>query len=140
MQFKRQKQADSDVNLTPLIDVVFLLLIFFMVSTSFIKETHLSINLPKAAFAEQQLDRTLAPLEVVIDSNGFYRIDGRSLVDNDSETIESALKNLSAGDYNTPLTITADATAPYQSVVTIIDIAGEMGFAKMNITTQADSE
>ena len=111
-----------------------------MVSTSFIKETHLSINLPKAAFAEQQLDRTLAPLEVVIDSNGFYRIDGRSLVDNDSETIESALKNLSAGDYNTPLTITADATAPYQSVVTIIDIAGEMGFAKMNITTQADSE
>lgn len=140
MQFKRQRQADIDVNLTPLIDVVFLLLIFFMVSTSFIKETHLSINLPKAMFGDEKVDLPRAPLEIIIDSNGFYRIDGRALVDNNSETIESALKNLSAGDYNTPLTITADATAPYQSVVSIIDIAGELGFAKMNITTQADAE
>lgn len=140
MQFKRQRQADIDVNLTPLIDVVFLLLIFFMVSTSFIKETHLSINLPKAMFGDEKVDQPRAPLEIIIDSNGFYRIDGRALVDNNSETIESALKNLSAGDYSTPLTITADATAPYQSVVSIIDIAGELGFAKMNITTQADNE
>jgi len=54
LQFKRQKQAETEVNLTPLIDVVFLLLIFFMVSTSFIKETHLSINLPKALSGEEQ--------------------------------------------------------------------------------------
>jgi biopolymer transport protein ExbD len=139
LQFKRQKQAEIDVNLTPLIDVVFLLLIFFMVSTSFIKETHLSINLPKAANGQEQVQE-LAPLEVIIDSNGFYRVDGRSLVDTDSETLESALRNLANGDLTTPITITSDATAPYQSVVKVIDIAGAMGFSKMNITTQPDNE
>ena len=133
MQFKRQKQAAIDVNLTPLIDVVFLLLIFFMVSTSFIKETHLTLNLPTAANAEQIVQETVA-LEVIIDNNGFYRIDGRALINTDSETIKSALKNLSQDDLSTPLTVTADATAPYQAVVKIIDIAGGMGFTKINIT------
>ena len=139
MQFKRQKQAAIDVNLTPLIDVVFLLLIFFMVSTSFIKETHLTLNLPTAANAEQIVQETVA-LEVIIDNNGFYRIDGRALINTGGETIKSALKNLSQDDLSTPLTVTADATAPYQAVVKIIDIAGGMGFTKINITTQPEAE
>ncbi len=139
MQFKRQKQADIDVNLTPLIDVVFLLLIFFMVSTSFVKETHLSINLPKAINGEEKVQETAA-MEVIIDVNGFYRIDGKALVDTDSETLRSALKNLSGANYSMPITITSDANAPYQAVVTVIDIAGALGFGKMNITTQSDTE
>ncbi|MEZ7984966.1 MAG: biopolymer transporter ExbD [Pseudomonadales bacterium] len=139
MQFKRQKQAAIDVNLTPLIDVVFLLLIFFMVSTSFIKETHLTLNLPTAVNAEEIVKETVS-LEVIIDNNGFYRIDGRALINTDRETLESALKNLSQGDLSTPLTVTADATSPYQAVVKIIDIAGGMGFTKINITTQPEAE
>jgi biopolymer transport protein ExbD len=139
LQFKRQKQAAIDVNLTPLIDVVFLLLIFFMVSTSFIKETHLTLNLPTAVNAEEIVKETVS-LEVIIDNNGFYRIDGRALINTDRETLESALKNLSQGDLSTPLTVTADATSPYQAVVKIIDIAGGMGFTKINITTQPEAE
>ena len=139
MQFKRQKQADIDVNLPPLIDVVFLLLIFFMVSTSFVKETHLSINLPKAINGEEKVQETAA-MEVIIDVNGFYRIDGKALVNTDSETLRSALKNLSGANYSMPITITSDANAPYQAVVTVIDIAGALGFGKMNITTQSDTE
>jgi|TARA_B110000977_G_C10960453_1_gene448326 biopolymer transport protein ExbD len=139
LQFKRQKQAAIDVNLTPLIDVVFLLLIFFMVSTSFIKETHLTLNLPSAVHAQEVVQETVS-LEVIIDSNGFYRIDGRALINTDNETLESALKNLSQGNLSTPLTVTADATAPYQAVVKIIDIAGGMGFTKINITTQPEAE
>ncbi len=137
MQFKRQQQAPVDVNLTPLIDVVFLLLIFFMVSTSFIKETHLTLKLPKAANSEQRAP-DIEPLEVLIDRNGFYRVDGRALADIDTDVIESALRNLSEGDFNRPLTITADADAPYQAVVTLIDTAGAMGFAQIHITTQPD--
>ena len=139
MQFKRQKQAAIDVNLTPLIDVVFLLLIFFMVSTSFIKETHLTLNLPTAVNAEEIVKETVS-LEVIIDNNGFYRIDGRALINTDRETLESALKNLSQGDLSTPLTVTADATSPYEAVVKIIDIAGGLGFTKINITTQPEAE
>lgn len=137
MQFKRQKQADIEVNLTPLIDVVFLLLIFFMVSTSFIKETHLSLNLPKALSGEEQVQESAA-LEVIIDVNGFYQINGRALVNTDTETLESALKNLSENDLSKPITITSDANAPYQSVVSVIDIAGSLGFSKINITTSPD--
>lgn len=139
MQFKRQKQAAIDVNLTPLIDVVFLLLIFFMVSTSFIKETHLTLNLPQAANANEQVQES-SPLEVIIDKNGFYRIDGRSLINTDKQTLKSALINLSQNDLSTPLTITADADSPYQAVVRLIDVAGGMGFTKINITTQPEAE
>ena len=137
MQFKRQKQADTEVNLTPLIDVVFLLLIFFMVSTSFIKETHLSINLPKALSGEEQVQEAAA-LEVIIDANGFYQINGRALVNTDTETLQSALKSLSENDISKPITVTSDANAPYQAVVSVIDIAGSMGFSKINITTSPD--
>ena len=139
MQFKSQKQAAIDVNLTPLIDVVFLLLIFFMVSTSFIKETHLSLNLPKAANAKDTLSEAAA-LDVIIDKNGFYRIDGRALINTDAATLESALINLSKNELSTPLTITADAESPYQAVVQLIDVAGGMGFTKINITTQPKAE
>ena len=139
MQFKRQKQASIDVNLTPLIDVVFLLLIFFMVSTSFIKETHLTLNLPKAVNAEDYIQATSA-LEVIIDNNGFYRIDGRALINVDIETLKSALVNLSKNDLSTPITITADADSPYQAVVRLIDVAGGIGFTKINITTQPEAE
>ena len=138
MQFKRQQQAPVDVNLTPLIDVVFLLLIFFMVSTSFIKETHLTLNLPKAANSEQRAPDSV-PLEVLVDSNGFYRVDGKALADVSREVLSSALKNLSEGNFNRPLTITSDADAPYQAVVTLIDTAGAMGFAQIHITTQPET-
>ena len=138
MQFKRQQQAQVDVNLTPLIDVVFLLLIFFMVSTSFIKETHLTLKLPKAANSEERVV-DVEPLEVLVDRNGFYSVDGRALADIDVTVLESALRNLSEGDFSRPLTITADADAPYQAVVTLIDTAGAMGFAQIHITTQPDS-
>ncbi|MGB5325432.1 MAG: biopolymer transporter ExbD [Pseudomonadales bacterium] len=137
MQFKRQRRQEIDINLTPLIDVVFLLLIFFMVSTSFVKESHLTLNLPKAINSGASDGRS-GSLEVIVDPNGFYRVADKSLVDNSVATLRSALKNLSGEDYKQPLTITADAGAPYQSIVRIIDIGGKLGFSQINITTQED--
>jgi biopolymer transport protein ExbD len=141
VQFQREtrQSRDVDVNLTPLIDVVFLLLIFFMVSTSFIKETHLSVNLPRAQDATQA-SADEDPIEIIINQGGFYQIDGHTLVDNDIGTLRSALKNLSGDNYDRALTITADAAAPYQSVVSLIDVAGNLGFRRVHITTQPDSE
>jgi biopolymer transport protein ExbD len=140
LQFKRQKKAEIDINLTPLIDVVFLLLIFFMVSTSFIKESHLTLNLPQAINGLSS-DSHRGGLEVIVDQNGSYHINDKSLVDTRLATLRSALKNLSQEDYSRPLTITADAAAPYQAIVRVIDVGGQLGFAQIDITTQDnDSE
>lgn len=134
MQFRRQAREEDSVNLTPLIDVVFLLLIFFMVSTTFTEETHLSIDLPEAV-GDPQTD-TSDRLDVLISAEGSYSVNGQALVNNKAETLKSALQKLSHGDIKLPLTITADAKTPHQAVVTAMDAAGQLGFVKLSITTR----
>lgn len=138
MKFKRESNPPIDVNLTPLIDVVFLLLIFFMVSTSFVKESHLTLKLPSASTA-QQTQSDVQGLEVIVDANGSYRIGDKPLGAGSTEMLGSALRNIAEEDFSMPLTITADAGAPYQSIVTLIDVAGREGFFKIQITTQEQS-
>jgi len=133
VQFKRQKDGEVSVNLTPLIDVVFLLLIFFMVSTTFTKETHLSVDLPEA-IGEEKTDQP-KQIEILIDAGGQYVIDGRSLVSTKIETVMKALETVSKGDTTLPLIITADASTPHQAVVTAMDAAGQLGFAHLSLTT-----
>lgn len=138
MQFKRQRNQAVDVNLTPLIDVVFLLLIFFMVSTSFTKESHLSLNLPEAS-GEEATDSPKS-IEILIDANGQYVVNQHSLVSTRIETIKAALAEVSAGDSKLPLTITADAKTPHQAVITAMDAAGQMGFTQLSLTTKRPAE
>lgn len=134
MQFRRQSREEDSVNLTPLIDVVFLLLIFFMVSTTFTEETHLSIDLPEAV-GDPKSDSS-DRLDIVIGADGAFSVNGQALVNNKIETLKSALEKLSTGDTKLPLTITADAKTPHQAVVTAMDAAGQLGFAKLSITTR----
>ncbi|ARN75840.1 ExbD/TolR family protein [Oceanicoccus sagamiensis] len=134
MQFKRQSKAAVSVDLTPLIDVVFLLLIFFMVSTTFTKETHLSLDLPEAS-GEEKTDLP-QQIEVLIDANGQYVINGRSLVSTSIETVIAALETVQAGDVKVPLVITADAATPHQAVITAMDAAGQLGFVQLSLTTK----
>jgi len=122
------------INLTPLIDVVFLLLIFFMVSTTFTRETQLSIDLPEAegkvkTASEEQI-------EILIDEAGSYRVNGQGLVDNRVRTLQAAIYKISAGDTTLPMIITADAQAQHQYVVRAMDAAGQMGFVHLSITTR----
>lgn len=137
MKFPRQRQEEVNVNITPLIDVVFLLLIFFMVSTTFTKETHLEVDLPEAEnalpIAEQQEQESI---EILITLKGDYLLNGKALINRQPKTLRKALYNLSHGNTEIPLTITADANTPYQAVVTAMDIAGKLGFEKLNISTQ----
>lgn len=134
MKFRRQKLGEVSVNLTPLIDVVFLLLIFFMVSTTFTKETHLSIDLPEAT-GEASAD-VPEQIEILINEAGEYTINERRLVDTDIETIKLAIRKLSDGDTSVPMVITADAQTPHESVVRAMDAAGQMGFIHLSITTR----
>ncbi len=138
MKFRRQAGSEVSVNLTPLIDVVFLLLIFFMVSTTFTKETHLAIDLPEASGEIQQ--EQPRQVEIVISKEGEFSVNGRSLVNSRIETVKNALGKVSDGDSQLPLIITADAKTPYQSVVTAMDAAGQLGFVNLSMTTRRDSE
>lgn len=138
MQFRRQLREEESINLTPLIDVVFLLLIFFMVSTTFTKETHLSIDLPEASgepVAEQPDN-----IEVIINADGSYAINGNALINSEVSTLLSALGSTLGDDVSsaasTPLIITADAKAAHESVVRAMDAAGQMGFVQLSITTR----
>ncbi|MFW1677795.1 ExbD/TolR family protein [Pontibacter sp. JAM-7] len=134
MKFPRQKPEEVSVNLTPLIDVVFLLLIFFMISTTFTKETHLEIDLPEAS-GEKSVDQDLV-LEVLIAADGQFSVNGAVLVNAQADTLSRALRELAGDNRELPLIITADAQTPHQAVVTAMDVAGKLGFTKLSITTQ----
>jgi len=133
VKFARRARQEVDINLTPLIDVVFLLLIFFMVSTTFTKETHLSIDLPEAS--SQSSRSSDLQIEITITRDGDYAINGVSLINRQDETLREAIQKVSEGDNAIPMIITADSATPHQSVVTALDIAGQLGFTQLSITT-----
>lgn len=134
MQFKRQVKVEDSVNLTPLIDVVFLLLIFFMVSTTFTKETHLKIDLPEA---NGDLQPALVnQIEVVVGSKGGFSLNGRALVNKQMATLRAAIQDVAGDDAGLPFIITGDASTPYQTIISVMDLAGQMGFANLSLTTQ----
>lgn len=134
MKFRRQRIDDGGVNLTPLIDVVFLLLIFFMVSTTFTKESRLQLQLPTAD-GEPMVEDAEA-IEIVIDARGRFQVNERALGDGGLEALLRAMQTAAGGDTMRPVIITADANSPHQSVVTAMDAAGRLGFVQLSITTQ----
>ena len=134
MNFKRRHKEELNLNLTPLIDIVFLLLIFFMVSTTFTKESHLAVNLPEAD--GEVADASDRMVEVVIDKNGLYSVNGQLLISHKLLTLKQAIEKVSNGDRSLPFIITADAVTPHQSVVQAMDAAGQLGFSRLSITSK----
>lgn len=135
MQFKRQVKVEENINLTPLIDVVFLLLIFFMVSTTFTKETHLKIDLPEASGDLQPI--AADQIEVVVDARGSFTVNGKPLVNSQINTLRIAINELGHGNTAIPFLITGDANARYESIVMVMDLAGQMGYSNLSMTTRA---
>lgn len=138
MKFNRQSRTEVDVNLTPLIDVVFLLLIFFMVSTTFTDKTELAIDLPEAK-GQLQME-SQGEIEVVVSQGGDYSINGKKLLNAQFATLKSAIEKISEGDYKKPFIITADAQSPHQAVVMVMDAAGQLGFTNLSITSIQPNE
>lgn len=134
MKLNLRPRTQPEVNMTSLIDVVFLLLIFFMVSTSFVKQTQITISLPEAeslSVVEESPDQ----IDIMITETGTILVNGRELLNNRADTIRNALQKTSNSDHSLPLTISADANAKHQFVVTAMDVAGRLGFTQINIAT-----
>lgn len=134
MKFKRQVRHETEINLTPMLDVVFLLLIFFMVSTTFTKESHLTIDLPEASTNAKATEQE--SLEILISSTGEYSINNKKLINQQFNTLKRGLEKAMDGRSKLPTIITADAKAPHESVVKVMDAAGQLGIVNVRITTR----
>ncbi len=135
MKFRRKARENVEINLASLIDVVFILLLFFVVTTTFTRETQLKVDLPEAASGTPPQPSELKTLEVLIGVDGGYSLNGQTLLKSALPSVMSALQKESEGDNSLPVVISADAKTPHQAVITAMDAAGKLGFAHLRITT-----
>lgn len=134
MKFRQNIPEKLEINITPMIDIVFLLLIFFMVTTTFNRETELQIVLPEANGEELSIED---PLEIAIDSQGQFFVNQHQVINNNIETLKKAVQQ-AAGDNNNPqVVVNADGKTPHQSVITALDALSQMGFVHVTFATSS---
>ena len=130
---------DPEINLIPLIDVSLLLVIFFMLTSTFMQEGRLKIELPQASLAPTGRQKS-DPLVISVTQAGTYRVNDRELINNSPDTLRAAIQEVAGADRNKPVTVRADARSTHQSVVTAMDVLGKLGFVRINIATVEDSQ
>jgi len=135
MNLKPRRAEEPEINVISLIDVVLLLVVFFMLSSNFSTEGRLRIRLPQAN--AQAAERAASDaLVVTVSASGAYLVNGRELVNSGSDTLRAAiLKSTPVTARAAPVTIRADGRATHQSVVTAMDVLGRLGFTQMNVAT-----
>lgn len=134
MNFRKKQEEPLDVNITPLIDVVFLLLIFFMIATTFKKDANIQIDLPKATGAP--IKHHAFNLEISIDSLGRYYVNNRRLRNNKIETLKLAIKETVGDRKNPHIVINSDKDTTYQSVMTAMDAVRQLGMNRFSLTVK----
>jgi len=131
------RKDDLDVNITPLIDVVFLLLIFFMVSTTFERESEIEIVLPQSTADVAPADEFV--MQITIDRDGTYFVNGQRVINTQLETLKQAMQKVAGDRKDPPIILSADAQTPHQSVITVMDAARQLGFVHLNFATTHNS-
>ena len=132
MNFRQLRRPEVSINLTPLIDVVFLLLIFFMVSTSFSQLTQLVVDLPEAEGTPASADTSVL---LVVDVAGNMTLDGEP-VPNNVRGLSAAMGERLSGNTDIPVILSADAMTPHQYVVTAMDVAAQLNITRLTIATE----
>ena len=139
MNFRQNDSGQElELNLTPLIDVVFLLLIFFMVSTTFNKQSEISIELPEASGKPLKTDKFV--IEIEIDSQGRYFVNQQRVKDNKVATLKRAIRLTQGKEKKPQLIISSDRNTPYQSVITAMDAARQLGLVNLTFATKQATE
>ena len=137
MNFRARRREKPELNLIPMIDVLIVLLIFLVLTTTFSREASLHIRLPEAS-------RSTAPertgVQVVIDAGGHFFVNERQVLNNRLETVKKALRVAAGEEKNPLLTISADQKTPHQAVMTILDAAGQLGFVHITFAAKAAGE
>lgn len=133
MNLRQRRREDPEVNITSLIDVVLLLLIFFMITTTFEREAQLQVDLPEAS--SEPTPRPDKVLEITINLNGDYFINEQQVVKSSADTLRRAIVQVIGKNRDLPVIVRADARSPFQSVVTAMDVTGQLGLTQMSLAT-----
>jgi biopolymer transport protein ExbD len=128
-----QRDEEPEINLISLIDVLLVLVLFLVLTTTFAREARLNVQLPQAAVQARPLP--LKPLEVVVDAQGRWYVAEREVIGSSADALQRAIELVAGADRDQPFTIRADAKAPHQSVVTVMEVAGRLGFEDLAILT-----
>lgn len=134
MKLLSRSREEPEINVISLVDVLLVLVLFFMVSTSFLRETDIALQLPEAT-STNSVETPKEALEITVTQTGAYLVNGRELVNNERRTLRAAIERLIGEERDLPVFIRADAAATHQSVITAMDVAGQLGFVKINIAT-----
>ena len=129
---------ELEINLTPLIDVVFLLLIFFMVSTTFTRESEVTVDLPEAS--GKALETKPQVIEISIDAQGHYFINRHGVINTQLNTLKRAIKKAAAGSAEPQLIISADRRTPHEFVIRAMDAARQLNFTHLTFATRRPSK
>jgi biopolymer transport protein ExbD len=141
MNLRPRRSEPPRIDLTPLIDVVFLMLIFFMVSTTFDKQTQLKVDLPEATQADDAQQAGPDKVDITIDAKGNFYVDGRELVQSDATTLRRTLQKIGDGKTDLPIIVSGDRNAPLQSMMTVLDVAGQLGMTQLSfVAVHANSD
>jgi biopolymer transport protein ExbD len=133
MNFRSRREVEPEINVTSLIDVILLLVMFFMVSTTFVTDGRLTVRLPQSSALPEARHTDRVVISVLAD--GTYRVNEKALANTSPATLRAALEQLPAEARGKPVTLRADARATHQAVVTAMDVAGRVGFTQVNIAT-----
>ena len=134
----RANDSEPEINLTSLIDVIFVLIIFFVATTTFNQRSALKLQLPTAqAVAKQDPGE---PLNVLVDAEGRYFIGENEVLKSDVGSLKEAIVAVAGQDRSMPVVLRADARTPHQSVITAMDALGQLGFVKLSIATTPEKK
>jgi biopolymer transport protein ExbD len=134
MKLRTRQGEEPEIMMAPFIDVVFLLIIFFLVSTTFQHGSELTIQLPEAVTDAKATEQR--PLEISIDAQGRYYVNGNQLVNTQLETLKQALADAARGRERPQLLVSADAATPHQAVIKVMDAARQLGLLNLSFATR----
>lgn len=134
MKFRRRQVEDVHINLTPMIDCLLFILVFLLLSTSFSQMSRMNLTLPDAqGVPPKQFDKKI---EVTVDATGHYAVNGQSVESKDAVDLNTAIKQIAQDRRDLMFVIAADAKAAHQDVIRVMDVAGQLGFVNVNISTK----
>ena len=137
MKFKRPQVEDIQINLTPMIDCLLFILVFLLLSTTFNQFSRMNVSLPDAqGVPPKQYEHRI---EVIVDASGHYSVNGQSIATKEIADLNTAIKQISNERRDLMFVIAADAKATHQDVIRVMDVAGQLGFVNINISTKVPS-
>ena len=128
-----RRDDDFEINVISLIDVMLTLLMFFVLTTTFVQHSRMKVTLPEATATEENEQREA--LTILIDREGHYYIDNNEVLNPGLESLSEAIQRVAGDDHDRPVSLRADAMTPHQSVVTAMDALGRLGFTRLSIAT-----